>query len=721
MGTKKHDFKILISLIPYLCEKYYNMARSIYISSSEPYSGKTLVALGCFEVALRHTKKVALFKPVVRDNETGHNDTNIELILNYHNLNQSYDSTHAIERTEALELLAHDKFDTFIERVINKYKELEENYDFVICEGTDYIGEGSEFELDLNALIAKNLGIPVLILGQGLGRDIDDILNPIQWAIQSYQDHNCKILGTIINKVQPERRLELLEKLRQELPESSGVLSAIPTNKVLSSPSVREIADQLNAKVLFGEAFLDNLVYDFQTVAMRLGNYFKYMTEKSLAITPGDRTDILVGAIQASMSSKRPNISGIILTGGMLPDIETMEVIEGLPLNIPILSVDEYTFETSVKAGQVKSSIDNKDDHKIALSLELFEKHVESTKFFKKLAGLKNEGMTPKMFLYFLRKIASENRRKIVLPEGDDVRVLRAIEILQAQNLVDLVLLGVPKDVMALAKKSGVHLDFDQLEIIDPHTSDLRIKYANEFYELRKHKGVTMDFALDTMTDVSYFGTMMVHNNDAHGMVSGAAHTTQHTIRPALQIIKTSEGSRTVSSVFFMLLEDRVVAYGDCAINPDPNAQQLAEIAISSADTSKRFGIEPKVAMLSYSSGSSGKGADVEKVREATEIVKSLRPDILVEGPIQYDAAVDLEIGQKKLPGSPVAGKATVLIFPDLNTGNNTYKAVQRETGALAVGPVLQGLRKPVNDLSRGCLVEDIVNTVTITAIQSVR
>ncbi len=696
------------------------MARSLYISSSEPYSGKTLIALGCFEVALRHTKKVALFRPIIRDTQIGCKDHNIELILSHHNLDQPYESTYAMERTEALNLLAHNKFDLFIEQVINKYKQLEEAYDFVICEGTDYIGDGSEFELDLNALIAKNLDLPVLVLGQGLGRDIDDILNPIQWAIQSYHDHNCKILGTIINKVQPERRTELLSKLRKELPEHAGELSAIPTNKILSSPSVREIAEQLNAKVLFGHEHLDNLVYDFQTVAMRLNNYFRLMTEKSLAITPGDRTDILVGAMQASMSNKRPNVSGIVLTGGMIPSEETLEVIDGLPQKIPVLSVDSFTFETSVKAEQVKSSIHQKDTQKITLSLDLFDKYVEASKFFKKLAGLKSKSMTPKMFLYHLRKIAGNNRRKIVLPEGNDIRILQAIEILQSQNLVDLVLLGDKSAVKSLAHQNNISIDYEQLEIINPQTSSLREKYAQEYFNLRQHKGVNMDMAMDALTDVSYFGTMMVHYGDAHGMVSGAAHTTQHTIRPALQIIKTSEGSQTVSSVFFMLLEDRVVAYGDCAINPDPNAQQLAEIAISSADTSKRFGIEPKVAMLSYSSGSSGKGADVEKVREATEIVKKLRPDILVEGPIQYDAAVDLAVGQKKLPNSPVAGQATVLIFPDLNTGNNTYIAVQRETGALAVGPVLQGLKKPVNDLSRGCLVDDIVNTVTITAIQSV-
>lgn len=695
------------------------MARSIYISSSEPYSGKTLIALGCFEVALRHTKKVALFKPVVRDKETGHKDHNIELILNYHKVDQGYDSTYAFQRGEALDLLAHDKFDVFIERVINKYKELEENYDFVICEGTDYIGEGSEFELDLNALIAKNLGIPVLVLGQGLGRDMSAIINPIQWAIQSYTDHNCKILGTVINKVQPERREELLYKLTETLTDAAGVISAIPAEKVLSSPTVGEVAKQLGAKVLFGACHLDNLVYDIQTVAMRLENYFRFMTEKSLAITPGDRTDILVGALQASMSSKRPNISGIILTGGLLPSKETLEVIEGLPNTIPILSVDHLTYETSVNAEKVKPRMTAKESQKIALSLDLFDKYVESTKFFRKLSIISENGMTPKMFLYHLRKLAKANRKKIVLPEGNDLRVIQAVEVLQSQNLVDLVVLGKEENIRNLAKMNGIEVDFSAIQIIDPEISSLRNKYASDFFELRKHKGMNMDMSLDMMMDVSYFGTMMVQNGDADGMVSGAAHTTQHTIRPALQIIKTSEGSNTVSSVFFMLLDDRVVAYGDCAINPDPSAQQLAEIAISSADTTKKFGIDPKVAMLSYSSGSSGKGVDVEKVREATEIVKKLRPDILVEGPIQYDAAVDVVIGQKKIPGSKVAGQASVLIFPDLNTGNNTYKAVQRETGAIAVGPVLQGLRKPVNDLSRGCLVEDIVNTVTITAIQS--
>lgn len=695
------------------------MIKSIFVCASEPYSGKTLVALGCAEEALRHTAKVALFKPIIRDKETGHRDRNIEVILHHHKLDQPYESTYALERSDAIDLMAKNKFDELMERVINKYKLLEENYDFVICEGTDYIGEGSEFELELNALIAQNLGSPVVVLGQGLGREIEQIVAPIQMAIQTFEDHHCQILGTIVNKVEPQRRVGLLQALKHTLQDKGGIISAIPKNQILRSPTVRDVVKELNAEILFGEDAIDALIYDFQTAAMGLENYFKRMTDKSLVITPGDRTDILMGVLQASISSHAPSVSGILLTGGLTPSADTMSVIQGLPSKIPILSVPEYTFETTVKASHVRPIIRKKDTQKTAISLALFEKHVESGQFFEKLSNLADTGMTPKMFLYHLRKQAKRDIKTIVLPESNDIRILQAAAILQKQQVVNLVLLGNEKNVKQLCATHHIEIQFELIKVIDPLTSPLRETYAQALFELRKHKGLTYEMALDAVTDVSYFGTMMVHLQDAHGMVSGAAHTTQHTIRPALQIIKTPPGIHTVSSIFFMLLDDRVVIYGDCAINPDPNAEQLAEIAIASADSSTAFGIAPKVAMLSYSSGSSGKGANVEKVRAATEIVKRQRPDILIEGPIQYDAAVDAGVGQKKLPNSPVAGKANVLVFPDLNTGNNTYKAVQRETGAIAVGPMLQGLNKPVNDLSRGCLVTDIVNTVIITAIQA--
>jgi phosphate acetyltransferase len=305
------------------------------------------------------------------------------------------------------------------------------------------------------------------------------------------------------------------------------------------------------------------------------------------------------------------------------------------------------------------------------------------------------------------------------LPEGDDDRILLAADALIKQNVVDLTILGHKENIQASLKRLNLDLDLDKINIINPGTFERFEEYANTLYELRKTKNVSLQMARDLMLDVSYFGTMMVYKGEADGMVSGASHTTQHTIRPSLQFVKTKPGFSTVSSVFFMCLPNRVSVFGDCAVNPNPTSEQLAEIAISSADTSKMFGIEPKIAMLSYSSGTSGEGEDVDKVRKATEIVRQKRPDLKIEGPIQYDAAVDPEVGKKKMPNSEVAGQASVLIFPDLNTGNNTYKAVQRETGALAIGPMLQGLNKPVNDLSRGCTVADIFNTVVITAIQA--
>jgi phosphate acetyltransferase len=327
--------------------------------------------------------------------------------------------------------------------------------------------------------------------------------------------------------------------------------------------------------------------------------------------------------------------------------------------------------------------------------------------------------MTPKMFQYNLVKRAKKHRKHIVLPEGNDERIIMAAARLQAMDVVDISIIGNKKQIENKVAELGLEFDFSKVDIINPRESQHYDNYVTTYYELRKEKNVSMAMAKDLMEDVSYFGTMMVYKGHADGMVSGAAHTTQHTILPALQFIKTKPNSSVVSSIFFMCLEDRVSIFGDCAINPNPTAEQLAEIAISSADSSLAFGIEPKIAMLSYSSGSSGKGDEVDKVRAATAIVKQKRPDLKIEGPIQYDAAVDMEVGQSKMPNSEVAGHASVLIFPDLNTGNNTYKAVQRETGALAIGPMLQGLNKPVNDLSRGCSVDDIINTVVITAIQA--
>jgi phosphate acetyltransferase len=695
------------------------MIRSIFISSAEPYSGKSLVTIGAFETILRKTRKVAFFKPIIRDRGESEKDKNIELILSHYNLDQAYEDSFVFFRKDAQNLLGHGKQDEFLDAIIKKYKRLEENNDFVICEGSDYVGEGSYFEFDINALIAKNLGLPILIIGQGLGRQINEILNPIQMAIDAFNHQDSKVIGVLVNRVNPERREEILEAMKENLPEEAGFFSVVPTNETLSSPTVREVAKQLNAEVLYGEDKMDHLVTNFQSVAMQLDNYFKHYKSGSMAITPVDRIDILMGALQINQSHSYNNISGIILTGGMKPKGKVKKLLDGISGILPILSVKSYTFETSVNAGKVVSTIDKDSKRKIQISQMLFDKFVDLKGFEDQVMSTVSDGMTPKMFIYHLQKLASQNRKTIVLPEGNDPRILKAIEILQKKDVVDMIVLGDEKEITSMSRSLGLSINFDNTPIIDPHNCEVSVKYAETLFEIRKNKGVNMQMATDLMMDVSYFGTMMVHLGDADGMVSGAAHTTQHTIRPALQFIKTKPGYNVVSSVFFMCLDDRVVAYGDCAINPNPTAEQLAEIAISSAETSRKFSIEPKVAMLSYSSGDSGKGAEVEKVRAATKIVQASHPEIKIEGPIQYDAAVDKEIGISKLPNSEVAGQASVLIFPDLNTGNNTYKAVQRETGAIAIGPVLQGLNKPVNDLSRGCTVEDIVNTVIITAIQA--
>ena len=694
------------------------MIHSIFISSAEPYSGKSLVTIGVFEALLRKTPKVAFFKPIIRNpKKAGDQDKNIELIRSRYALTQSYEASFAFYRTDAQELLGRGDYDKFIDIILNKYKALEEENDIVICEGSDYIGEGSFFEFDINALIAKNLGLPTIIIGQGNGRALEEIFNPVQMAIETFHEQETKILGVIINRVMKNRVKEIQKELL-DLPGDIGFKSVIPANDILSSPTLREVAEQLDAKVLFGEENLDNLATGFQSVAMMLNNYLKVIKKGSVAITPADRIDIIMGALMANRSTNFPHISGMILTGYKTSKT-VIKMLKGLPTLFPVLKVDTFTFQTSVNAGNIVSTITSASERKINLALALFEKHIDPDIFSQQIQIELPEVMTPKMFIYNLQKIAKQHRKTIVLPEGNDDRILKAVEILQKKDVVNMVVLGNGDDIKGRAGRKGLDIDFTKTPIIDPNVSDKISRYSEELYELRKSKGLSLEMATDMMHDVSYFGTMMVHLGEADGMVSGATHTTQHTIRPALQFIKTKPGFNVVSSVFFMCLDDRVVAYGDCAVNPNPTAEELAEIAIASADTSEAFGIPAKVAMLSYSSGDSGKGEEVEKVRTATKIVHKLKPDIEIEGPIQYDAAVDMGVGKKKMPNSKVAGQASVLIFPDLNTGNNTYKAVQRETGAIAIGPILQGLNKPVNDLSRGCLVEDIVNTVVITAIQA--
>jgi phosphate acetyltransferase len=694
------------------------MNKAIYIATSESNSGKSIITLGLMSMLIGRTAKVGYFRPIVEDFEDGKLDNHIETVISYFGLDIRFEDAFAITKSQLIKKKNKGKIGDVLDLIIEKFKHLEERFDFVLVEGTSFSGEGTAIELDMNVLIAKNLGIPAIIVGSGVGKTLEEFLDSEYLAYDSFKNKEVEVLAFIANKIQPENLKLAEDGLRSVLPKEV-LVSAIPAISSLDNPTVKEIVEELDAKVLFGKDYINNEVGSFSVGAMQLRNYLLHLKENALVITPGDRADIILGALQANESVNYPTVSGIVLTGNILPEDSILKLIEGLDSVVPIISVDGGTYRITNKIGSIKSKIYAENKHKIETSISTFEKYVDLDDLSNKLSAFEADGMTPKMFQYNLVKRAKQHRKHIVLPEGDDDRIIIATSRLLAMDVVDISVIGNRKQIESKVAELGIAYDFSKVNIIIPIESEYYDDYVNTYYELRKNKNVSMAMAKDLMEDVSYFGTMMVYKGHADGMVSGAAHTTQHTILPALQFIKTKPNSSVVSSIFFMCLEDRVSVFGDCAINPNPTAEQLAEIAISSADSSLAFGIEPKVAMLSYSSGSSGKGDEVEKVRAATEIVKIKRPDLKIEGPIQYDAAVDMQVGKSKMPNSEVAGQASVLIFPDLNTGNNTYKAVQRETGALAIGPMLQGLNKPVNDLSRGCTVDDVINTVVITAIQA--
>lgn len=692
------------------------MTKALYVATLESHSGKSLVVLGLMQLLLGKMAKVGYFRPVIDDIKTGGIDNHINTVVSHFGLDIPVEDAYALTQSQVVDMFNDGRQGDILDAIISKYKRLEKRFDFILVEGSDFSSDGSIIEFDLNIDIAKNLGIPVVLIDNGRGKTLEEFCGNLESAVNTYLQKDIELLAVVANKVRPENVDLVNTRLEKELNEKT-VAFTVPRVKNLSHPTLNEILYSLNGTVLFGKENLDNQTGSFGVGAMQLHNYLTHLRDNSLVITPGDRADIILGALQANLSDNYPAISGIVLTGGILPEPSILKLLEGFETHVPIISVQQGTFDTTNSVGNIKSKIYAESKQKIATSISLFNTYIDGELLLERLETYEAKGMTPRMFQYNLLQRAKAHKKHIVLPEGEDARILEAASELSVLGIVDITLLGNQEQIEKKAMQLG--FDISHLKILDPATALNFENYASTFCELRKHKGVNMDVARDTMLDVSYFGTMMVYKGDADGMVSGAVHTTQHTIRPALQFVKTKPGIGVVSSVFFMCLENRVSVFGDCAINPNPTAEQLAEIAISSAVSAEAFGIKAKIAMLSYSSGSSGKGEDVDKVRKATEIVKTTHPNLQIEGPIQYDAAVDPLVGKSKLPDSEVAGEASVLIFPDLNTGNNTYKAVQRETGALAIGPMLQGLNKPVNDLSRGCTVEDVFNTLIVTAIQA--
>jgi len=692
------------------------MTKALYVAALESHSGKSIVVLGLMQLLLGKMVKVGYFRPVISDVKEGDIDNHINTVISHFGLDIPVEDAYALTQSQMVDMFNDGRKGDILDSIISKYKQLEQRFDFILVEGSDFSSDGSVIEFDLNIDIAKNLGIPVILIDNARGNNLDEFCGNLESAVNTYIKKGIELIGVVANKLRPENMDLVHKRLNMEF-KGKTVVFTVPRVKNLSHPTIREILISLNGKVLFGRENLNNQTGSFGVGAMQLHNYLNHLHDNSLVITPGDRSDIILGALHANLSDNYPTISGIVLTGGIIPEPSIIKLLEGFETQVPIISVKQGTFDATNAVGNIKSKIYAESKQKIATSISLFNIHIDGEMLLKRLETFEPKGITPRMFQYNLVQRAKTSKKHIVLPEGEDVRILEAASELSNLGIVNITLLGNKEQIEKKAMQLG--FDISHLNILDPASASNFESYAATFYELRKHKGVNMDIARDTMLDGSYFGTMMVYKGDADGMVSGAVHTTQHTIRPALQFVKTKPGIGVVSSVFFMCLENRVSVFGDCAINPNPTAEQLAEIAISSAASAEAFGIKAKIAMLSYSSGSSGKGDDVDKVRKATEIVKRTHPNLQIEGPIQYDAAVDPLIGKNKLPNSEVAGQASVLIFPDLNTGNNTYKAVQRETGAVAIGPMLQGLNKPVNDLSRGCTVEDVFNTVIVTAIQA--
>ncbi|MFZ5572378.1 MAG: phosphate acetyltransferase [Thermodesulfobacteriota bacterium] len=692
------------------------MSQGIYISGAEPRSGKSVIALGIMEMLAGQRAKPGFFRPFVADENSTDHIT--RLMVERYSLSFPNEMLYGCTYRTARDFLVQEKGDDLIKRIMEKYRALKNECDIVVCVGSDFTTTAATFEFEFNVRVANNLGCAMVPVVNGFGKKTIPIVNAAQLLLDALKERRCDVLALFANRVEGPLVDPTDDELKKIMP--AGIPAyVLPELDILEKPTVSEIAAVIGAEHQNGSAAsLNREVRIFKVAAMELPNYLEHIEEGSLIIVPGDRSDIILGSLLADAADTYPQISGIILTGGFKPAPQIKRLLKGLAdVSVPVISVPTDTFTTAMKVSSLEGVLRPDNTRKIAAALGITESRVDSAELMSRIRSVHSGRVTPLMFEYEIIQRAKSGNQHVVLPEGAEERILKAAEILAMRKVAAITLLGNPEEIKKKAAALGIALA--GLTIVNPMTSERRAAYAEAYQELRKHKGITYQMALDIMADVSYFGTMMVQMGEADGMVSGAVHTTQHTIRPAFEIVKTKPGCSIVSSVFLMCLADHVLVFGDCAVNPDPNSEQLADIAVSSAETARMFGIEPRVAMLSYSTGESGKGADVDKVREAAKIAKRQRPDLKIEGPIQYDAAVDAGVAKTKLPGSEVAGHATVFIFPDLNTGNNTYKAVQRSANAVAIGPVLQGLNKPVNDLSRGCTVTDIINTVAITAIQA--
>lgn len=724
------------------------MAKSFFIAPTAKNAGLTSVSLGLLRALDEIGVRVGFFKPITQV-ETGKEDHSVHFAnaINHTNTPQ------AIDISEAQSYISRGDKGLLMEKIAENFHQVKQQYDVIIIEGI-VPTQDQAYSSELNRDVANSLDAEIILLAPmsslSLPHTSAQLDQHIKTAMGTFNSVKKNIIGCVLNKVSinnhqdaDDNGLHISENAQESInltPQNDEVnlpfikdcrifsddfklIGQIPLQTKLQAPRLKDIADEFD----FSPASLysnNQTTHDFDSsrrvlrisiCARSVSNLITALTPGCLLVTPGDRSDVILAACMAVQNGTP--IAGMILTGGYQPDPAILSLCQpALKNGLPLLITQDDTFETAIKLSSLENKVPLDDLDRINDVMRTVAGHLDTNWLKQHCEKERATRLSPSAFRYLLSENARAANKTIVLPEGNEPRTVCAAVICHARKLAKCILIGKPDEILMVAKSQGVELP-DDLQIIDPDA--VREKYVHPMTELRKSKGVSPQMALAMLEDNVVLATMMVALDEVDGLVSGAVHTTANTVRPALQLIKTTPNAKVVSSVFFMCLPEQVLVYGDCAINPDPDAEQLADIAIQSADSARAFGIEPKVAMISYSTGQSGQGLDVDKVREATKLAQSKRPDILIDGPLQYDAAAIESVAKKKAPDSPVAGKATVFIFPDLNTGNTTYKAVQRSADVISIGPMLQGLRKPVNDLSRGALVEDIVFTIALTAVQA--
>ncbi|WP_133407434.1 phosphate acetyltransferase [Parashewanella tropica] len=707
------------------------MTRKIMLVPMGTNVGLTSVSLGMVRSLEQHGVKVQFFKPIAQLRPNDHGPERSTTILS---TSPTVNPLEPFNMAHAEELIRAEHVDVLLEQVIARADSCAHNTEILVVEGLVPTRQ-HQFADEINIKIAKALDADIIFVGTPANDTPSEFVNRLDITHKHWGGKkNKRLVGAIVNKVnapvdeEGRTRPDLSEvfdpdnseiiEQNYELPKKTPVkiLGKVPYNIDLMAPRASDLAKHLQAKILNAGDMNVRRLRKVTFCARSIPNMVTHLKADSLLVTSGDRSDVIVSACLASMNGVK--IGALLLTGSYEPEPEILKLCQqAFETGLPVFLTDTNTWQTSLNIQRFDHEVPIDDSVRIE-SVQQFVAGQIDKEWVKSITkdSQRENRLSPPAFRYKLTELARKASKAVVLPEGEEPRTVQAAAICAERNIARCVLLGNPDEIHRIAEQQQVTLG-DNITIINPE--EVREKYVAPMVELRRHKGLTEVVAREQLEDNMVLGTMMLEQGEVDGIVSGAVNTTANTIRPPLQLIKTAPGSSLVSSIFFMLMPDQVLVYGDCAINPDPNAEQLADIAIQSADSAKAFGIDPKVAMISYSTGTSGTGSDVEKVREATEIAKAKRPDLTIDGPLQYDAAVMPNVAQSKAPNSPVAGQATVFVFPDLNTGNTTYKAVQRSADLISIGPMLQGMRKPVNDLSRGALVDDIVYTIALTAIQA--